>query len=282
MLGRDDKDTVSFLLWNANGLTPSKLRKLHSMFISFGIIFITESWFHIEKYFPFILPGFVCHNFCRRSVHRRAKRGSGGLVVFVRNSLVEFVEVAIRDDVEDRVWLSLSGPLLNSPKDVYLCLGYVAPQGSSVHAEKLWHTIEEEAAAFAKKGWIILTGDFNARTGNERDYVANDSDEYLSLPEDYSVDTTLPRFSQDTVTNQFGHYLLELCRGSGLRIINGRIGEDKEVGKYTCFTPRGCSVVDYVIAHEVMMSISLKPSKLVTPCRVQNYIRPSANFRALY
>ena len=33
----------------------------------------------------------------------------------------------------------------------------------------------------------------------------------------------------------------------GLRILNGRLGDDRKVGRYTCINTNGTSVVDYVL-----------------------------------
>ena len=41
-------------------------------------------------------------------------------------------------------------------------------------------------------------------------------------------------------------YLMDMCISCRLRFLNGRHRGDYW-GKFTCFTPRGCSVVDYVI-----------------------------------
>ena len=50
---------------------------------------------------------FISHN--RRHLHRRAKRGSGGVGVFVRNSLLNIFTVTVLDDsVEDILWIKLS------------------------------------------------------------------------------------------------------------------------------------------------------------------------------
>ena len=46
-----------------------------------------------------------------------------------------------------------------------------------------------------------------------------------------------------------GKNLLDYCISYQLRILNGRVLGDA-FGKYTCFTPQGCSVVDYVIVSE--------------------------------
>ena len=44
-----------------------------------------------------------------------------------------------------------------------------------------------------------------------------------------------------------------ICIGNKLRILNGRtLGDSK--GKYTCYKPVGCSVIDYFIVCESLMS----------------------------
>ena len=111
--------------------------------------------------------------------------------------------------------------------------------GSSLNSESLWHTLTMEMSTFSTKGWVVVAGDFNARTGVESDYVFNDSARYLPLPDDYSVDVQLLCYSQDDSVSRL---LFDLCCGSGLKILNGRTGEDNGIGS---FTPRGCSVVDY-------------------------------------
>jgi hypothetical protein len=50
---------------------------------------------------------------------------------------------------------------------------------------------------------------------------------------------------KDSVKNHYGSRLLDLCKGNDLFIINGRIGNDKDIGKLTC---KNSSVVDYVIS----------------------------------
>ena len=45
-----------------------------------------------------------------------------------------------------------------------------------------------------------------------------------------------------------GLLLSEFCKQTGLRIMNGMLGEDKGVGRYTFVGSRGSSVVDYVLS----------------------------------
>ena len=57
------------------------------------------------------------------------------------------------------------------------------------------------------------------------------------------------RVSQDIASNEFGHSLLDMCKSTLLRIINGRYHQDAGVGAFTCHTPTGHSVVDYLIGN---------------------------------
>lgn len=57
----------------------------------------------------------------------------------------------------------------------------------------------------------------------------------------------MPRATQDTGFNANGQSLLDFCRTTGLRVVNGRIAEDAGVGKCTYVGARGSSLIDYVI-----------------------------------
>ena len=47
--------------------------------------------------------------------------------------------------------------------------------------------------------------------------------------------------------NNNGRKLIELCKISDLKIVNGRVGRDKHIGNYTCYTSRGKSTIDYAL-----------------------------------
>ena len=70
----------------------------------------------------------------------------------------------------------------------------------------------------------------------------------------YSIDAAVgKRFSQDKVIDTRGKDLLDLCISNQLRILNGRSFGDS-CGAYTCFKPTGCSVIDYIIISQRLMS----------------------------
>ena len=74
---------------------------------------------------------------------------------------------------------------------------------------------------------------------------------HAPLPGDYDEDVTLPVrsscSSQDKKINEYGRKLVNLCISSNLRIINGRLGMDRDIGKYNCIKKNGSSVVDYIL-----------------------------------
>ena len=160
------------------------------------------------------------------------------------------------------IWLKLRHECFDFENDLYLCLCYVVPSNSSrqgvietnVFDEILLNIthikhVTENACNF------LITGDFNSRIGQECDYVTNDSNLHVNvLPDDYVCDQEIPRKSQDTIVNLNGYLLLDFLKQSGLRIANGRVCEDKNVGAFTYVGARGSSLVDYCIVNPEILS----------------------------
>ena len=84
------------------------------------------------------------------------------------------------------------------------------------------------------------------------DFIPYDSDLPIRSSLRYIVDSAIPRTSKDTTVNTQGRYLLDLCISSRIRIVNVRLDGDRH-GNYTCYTPRGCSVVDYALVSADML-----------------------------
>ena len=68
--------------------------------------------------------------------------------------------------------------------------------------------------------------------------------------DDYSPDEPLPRRSLDNAFNSHGLKLLDLCKATSLRIANGRLGRDCDIGTYTYASQLGNSEIDYVILNQ--------------------------------
>ena len=98
---------------------------------------------------------------------------------------------------------------------------------------------------------FLICADFNARVGDLKDFVSGDDSRYIdALPDDYISDNERKRVSEGKVVNENGHDLIDFCRHTGLRIANGRIGEDDEVGKCTYVGSKGSSLIGYVLVSE--------------------------------
>ena len=83
---------------------------------------------------------------------------------------------------------------------------------------------KEERAEFSNYGQnlIIVTEDLNAQAGSLSDYAKHDSDLYLPLPPDYTVNLAIRKKIEDRMVNNFGK---ELYLTYVLRISNGHISQ---------------------------------------------------------
>ncbi|CAG2200770.1 unnamed protein product [Mytilus edulis] len=119
---------------------------------------------------------------------------------------------------------------------------------------------------------IFVFGDFNARTAHLNDFVENDllHDSILDRVDElfaYVADETLPdRSNPDPGTNDYGTKLINLCKCSGLRILNGR-HEGSLANDYTYSGPKGMSVIDYLLTRSSNFDIV---SKFIT-CNFTTY-----------
>ena len=68
----------------------------------------------------------------------------------------------------------------------------------------------------------------------------------------YNIYNNYFRVSVDSVINDNGKLLINLCKSNGLYIANGRVGKYPECG-FTCNTSRGSSMVDYVIVDSTLL-----------------------------
>ncbi len=115
---------------------------------------------------------------------------------------------------------------------------------------------------FSNLGSVKICGDLNSRTSVESDcpetYAHNemcDNDEPDIVASTYEADLTLPnRCSQDSIVNTQGKLLLDFCKSTGLRIVNGRLSDDKHLGKFTFHrlmkkgeTKMARSTIDYLL-----------------------------------
>ena len=206
---------------------------LRNLSKNYDIILLCETWLKPDSDFNFILPGFVEIVSSRKRLNHRARRGAGGVLMYIRNEFADMVAVEHMEcEIEDRLWIRI----VRNNENVFLGVWYMPPKGTTgfYGSHTYWESLSEELSYLQDRGKVIIAGDFNARTAT-------------MCPRGMQQ-----RVSQDKATNDFGKYLLDLCNQHELRILNGLVDKEHSCN-YTCVTPRGASVVDYVVISNQML-----------------------------
>lgn len=137
--------------------------------------------------------------------------------------------------------------ILENNRDVYLCAVYIQPSNSPYYVEEDFKELQKEISHFQTLGSILLCGDLNARTGREPDFIDMEGNRHIFGQNPlYQTYITTQRQSYDSVVNKIGKQVLQMCKGLGLYIVNGRIRGDS-LGRFTYCSVLGSSVVDYSI-----------------------------------
>ena len=146
------------------------------------------------------------------------------------------------------VFFKLKASILSSSLDLICGCVYIPPSGSLYAKPDDFETLQTELLEIRlhKNCNILLLGDFNAKTKTLPDFIETDKfDSSLFYSDDAEhVDTT--RYNQDLhEPDDYGHNLINLCKVQNLLIVNGRLGKDHGLGK---FTTRNNSLIDYCLA----------------------------------
>ena len=257
------RNLLKLCYWNIHGVNDAKLSNdfLGKFLTQYDLILIAETW--AGKGDTYQLPGYTYHNFPRQYTHPSAWRSSGGLGIFIRHDIEEGVQIG--NNVHDVIaWLKLRKEFFDIPRDIWVSLIYITPETSLHKDTDEFSLLEREFASVPKDCDILACGDFNAHTSDLLDLtpdvdIGSDGDlsnlvhkmtsDYDMIQELYNSNA-LNRVSEDVnrrVNNQ-GKRLIDLCKSVGVIMVNGRVGADKGVGKYTRIDSCGHkSVVDYIL-----------------------------------
>ena len=158
-------------------------------------------------------------------------------LISVKNTIVKNVE-QLPFSFQDTIWVKIKN-LFEKP--IVMAAIYNPPENSRFADDNLFDFIEKVVLDnYAETCSICLLGDFNARTANLPDSVQDDSFENLDKQEFVPPQ----RSNQDNTVSKYGYKLLDMCKHLDLYIVNGRCGDDKDVGKTTS---KNVSTVDYCI-----------------------------------
>lgn len=240
-------------MWNCNGLTENKLSNEDFLNIidGNGIVILSETWTNSSSNIN--IDGYKCFNYFRKYKHKNAKRNSGGIVVYVKNEICGGITV-VRNHYDSIIWLKIDKNFFKLKNDIYLCGLYFWSDDSPINNiidTNLFDVLSDDIFYFESLGKILIAGDFNCRAGDRPDYILHDNIIRDLDPDDYLNDEGSGRASQDKICNGRGIRLLDFCKATNMRIMNGRLGIDNSNGAYTYFCRNTCSTIDYLLARDI-------------------------------
>ena len=236
-----EKRQIKCLYWNIHGISSKVIGEKYKdpnfleIIASFDTICISE--LHTNK--TISIPGFSLKKQKIRDKKHAGPKLSGGIAVYVKHDIANNFKIIPNDNI-DSIWLKTVGSTGENHFGFYYC----SPDNGN---SDFFEIVNEEIEKLKLVNNTYIFGDFNARTKTVCENIAHDKyDEYLGI-ENKLDSLPLSRNSQDMkVVNKRGKEFLDICRINDLIIANGRTVGDL-FGRYTCYQPRGSSVVDYML-----------------------------------
>ena len=187
------------------------------------MLLLNETWNASRKNVN--IDGYDCFNFPRPKSNSKAKRCSGGVIVYYKSCYKNYFHL-LNIDNKGILWFKLDKQFLQSDKDAYFCICYIPPEDSAVYRNinsvlydfDFYECLDTEIRKYCDKGNIFLLGDLNSRTSNLPDYITDlNLERYVDLPESVMSGADLPpRKNHDNGFNNYGSKLLSLCKGNNL------------------------------------------------------------------
>ena len=174
-----------------------------------------------------------------RQVSARARRGSGGVAILVKDSIFKLYTINVIDKSHDGILgLEFKHKVLQKTIVIFSC--YLPPEGSPwADTTRFYGHLISQHYLNIYADILLFAGDFNARIGNKLDYI----DLIDNIPKRNHIDNTI---------NSYCDSFVEFLKDSKLCLINGRI--TPEVDNFTCLKTNGQSVVDYLITQHNVIS----------------------------
>ena len=240
------KNRLSILSWNVHDITdkilgPKTTSEEFCRILKQGLIFsLQETKSEVQ------LSDYLCFN------KLRSKSRSGGLCIGIHRSISDNVQ-RVPCEYDDILAVSLPSSITRLTKDVILINVYDSPPNSSYKCKQLaagedvnvMDQLMNFMAELDNKA-IILSGDFNARTGKLNTETIHDIGQTFGQRAHRSRPScNNNRVSKDPITNERGKRFLEMLESCNLTILNGSTVGDI-TGELTSYQYNGASIVDYM------------------------------------
>ena len=186
----DDWEGVHLRFKSTNKLLSAEIRFIFSQS---DFVLLTETW--ANDLSDLSVDDFILIQLKRAKKRCNTKRCSGGIALYIRQSFYQNCTI-IEKDSDDIIWIKIKDNMLNLNHDLFLCLCCIIPANSSRDGLVEMNVLDRISNYILKIANdtndcfnLLLCGDFNGRTGNERDHVMFDNDVNIDiLPIDYKKD----------------------------------------------------------------------------------------------
>ena len=245
------KNEIKILSLNVCGLLRrSQYPEFIDMINNFDILCLLET--KTDDIDNIDLPGFISI-MKNRFKFRRAK--SGGIVLAYKQYFEGFI-IDLNTESLYIKWFEVDKRICRYDENLLFGIVYIPPESSIYCIGDPYGEVENEYLRLCTNHkYVCILGDFNARISNEPDFIPENEVENEELileilESNYTSNVfdkhniSKERTSKDRRKNNFGNQLLHLCKYNDLLVCNGRVGDDKHVGNFTC---KNSSVVDYIV-----------------------------------
>ncbi|VDI02802.1 Hypothetical predicted protein [Mytilus galloprovincialis] len=189
------------------------------------------------------VDGYCWYGHNRRNIHIRAKNGSGGVGLLVRNDFDQQFNIEIVDDNTDGImWVQFKDKRCNANM-FYVCVVYLPPENSTraVNVHEFMETLMTHIYTIPQGNLFYLCGDFNSRCSDFSDSIEG-------------IDCLPERDIVDFQTNGYGNIFCDFLIDVNCCILNGR---KTLTNDFTFVSTRGSSVVDYcILPYEMLDSFN--------------------------
>ena len=230
---------MSLLSWNINGWTEQNKLLRSEILLNINSDFVCLCETHLHDDTKISIPGYKWFGYNRPHRHVKARKGSGGVGILVLDKVCIDYDINIVDKIQDGILgILCTHKISNFKIAIFSC--YLPPENSPYgkQAEYFFNHLLQTVYLLSNVDQIFIMGDFNAKTGNTADTL--------------DTDNILTRKYIDLTKNSHGESLIDFLHDSKTCILNGRLSNSED--GYTFVSPRGKSVVDYIITNHDNLS----------------------------
>ena len=163
-----------------------------------------------------------------RKPKKKAKRGSGGILVFVKECHQKGVTREKTSDEKHVIWVKCDKNHFQLNEDIYIASTYFPPKSCNNNEtdEYIFDPLQRDVHKYSSKGNILIIGDLNSRMSSiNENFTIEDPDTIDNfLDKRYNNGPIyLPkRTCQDLKSNTYGTQLAQCLNNNKLVTLNGR------------------------------------------------------------